>query len=74
MSSLFIASREKIPPDESRRMVVAGAVIGPWVDLRGPDTDALTGALLEGYEQPRGYFLRRYRERRAAKTAAGGYR
>jgi len=78
MSGLFIASRF-IPYDGSRRAIVVGAVIGPlWMGTKGPlaETDALIDALLEGRRQPRGHFLRLYRERRAgiAAVAEAGHR
>ena len=47
----------------SRRVVVAGAVIGSWMGVKGPfaDTDATVDALLEASRQPRGHYLRLYR-------------
>ena len=47
----------------SRRVVVAGAVIGAWAGAKGPfaDTEALIDALLEASRQPRGHYLSLYR-------------
>ena len=63
----------------SRRVVIAGAVMPGAVISRKAkgklaDTGPLLDALLEASRQPRGHFLRLYRERRDAKaaTAADG--
>ena len=63
MSDLFIASREAIPPDDSRRAVIKGASRGAWMGVKGrlADTDATIDALREARRQPQGHFLRLYR-------------
>lgn len=57
----------------SRRVVVAGACIGPLIRVKGPlaAADALVDAVVEASRQPRGHFLRLYRERRGAREAEG---
>jgi hypothetical protein len=69
----FVASK-RVGHDGSRRLVIAGVSYGEVTGaVYGPHAaaDALLDALAEGFRQPRGHFLRLYRERRARAAARG---
>lgn len=59
MSDLFTVSG-RAGHDGTRRVVVAGAVIGCWMGVTGRPAEAgvLIDGLVEARRQPRGYFLR----------------
>jgi hypothetical protein len=66
----LVASRT-VPHDGSRRVVIAGASIGAWTGVlgRAADTEGLLDALLDARRQPRGHYLRLWRERKAGAAA-----